>query len=548
MTATHGFRPDFLSPQEANPIPLGLDRGSLQLMSADDIRVGGGVRLVERTKYLGLDSGMKVDLLPSSSSYTDEDQKNLKQLLETFGSVISLEDMASTYCETGRNLELTAEKLCVMQSSNAVLSFPNENTASSFSGCTSNCSLENDNFPKSKPKKCSASMGTVSGVIGKDYVNPRTQSDGLNQKSKPVIINSDDCPASEIWDEKKESASTSRSESLDSDFQEFLCKMLGDGFQLESRVIQDVIGQCGYDMPMSIDKLIDLSAATLEKSDDVIGVAAKNAAKSGLDWESISHIAESPAISLSERSSSDVNRGDELMLPQTETKKKDIQREVLEALFSAPTRSEEKESTRPIRPIRRSVHGQVVTKPPKETLIEDFTYITRQPVNERSGEATQPSYEELRRAVAEYWAIMKEYYKASLDAHIRKDYENAQKLLDEGNFYNRKAREADELSTQKLIEDSDEEEEFSVNMHYLEPKDALQHMRLHLTSLSGLPSIRYLKAVVGTDGGDKKDGRRKRLITKLLEKEGIPWTEEGNGWIICVRVDEVDRTKLSFSK
>ncbi|KAL6506987.1 hypothetical protein OROHE_022424 [Orobanche hederae] len=486
---------------------------------------------------------MNVDLLPLSSSYTDEDQKNLKQLLETFGSVVSLEDMASTYCETGRNLELTAEKLCVMQCSNAVPS-PNENTASLFSGCTSNSILENDNFPKSKPKKCSASMGTVSGVIGKDYVNPRTQSEGLNQKFKPVIINSDDFPASEIWDEKKESASTSRSESMDSDFQEFPCKMLGDGFQLESSVIQDVIGQCGYNMPISIDKLIDLSAATLEKSDDIIGIAAKNATKSSLDWESISHRTESSAISLSERSSSDVNRGDELMLPQTQTKKKDIQREVLEALFSGPARSEEKEFTRPIRPIRRSAHGQVVTKPPKETLIEDFTYITRQPINERSAEANQPSYEELRGAVAEYWVIMKEYYKASLDAHIRKDYENAQKLLEEGNFYNRKAREADDLSTQKLLENSDEEEEFSVNMHYLEPKDALQHMRLHLT----LPSIRYLKAVVGTDGGDKKDGRRKRLITKLLEKEGIPWTEEGNGWIICVRVDEVDRTKLSFSK
>ncbi|GFP96717.1 hypothetical protein PHJA_001815800 [Phtheirospermum japonicum] len=420
---------------------------------------------------------MKVELAPSSSSYTDEDQKNLKQLLEAFGSVISLEDMASAYCEAGRDLELTAEKLCTMQTSDAGSSFPKpqenvENPTGSSSGYTSNNIPENDNRTTSKPKKCSASMGTVSGVIGKDYMKPTTQSDGLHQKSKPVIINSDEFLVSEIWDERKESTSSSRSESMDSDIQEFICKMLGDGFQLEKSVIQDVVGQCGYNMPMSIDKLIDLSAATLEKSDDVVGVSAGKAAKNSLDLESVSCRTKSPGVSFSGRSNSDGNRADGVMLPETGTKKKDVQREVLEALFSGPDRFEEREPIVPIRQSHRSVHGD---------------------------ESKEASYEELRRAVAEYWVIMKEYLKASLDAYTRKDYETAEKLQEEANFYNRKA------------------------------------------------PIPYLKAVVGTDDVDKKDARRKRLITKLLEKDGIPWTEEGNGWIISVRVDEIDPSKLSFA-
>lgn len=37
-------------------------------------------------------------------------------------------------------------------------------------------------------------------------------------------------------------------------------------------------------------------------------------------------------------------------------------------------------------------------------------------------------------------------------------------------------------------------------------------------------------------------------ITKLLEKEGVSWTEEGNGWIISIQVDEIDPRKLSFFK
>ncbi|KAL0443520.1 UNVERIFIED_CONTAM: putative nuclear RNA export factor SDE5 [Sesamum latifolium] len=378
-------------------------------------------------------------------------------------------------------------------------------------------------------------MGTVSNVIGKDYITPRPQSNGLNEKLKPVKINSVDFPVSEIWDEKKESASTSRSESMNIDIEEFLYKCLEMDSAGKS-LIQDVVGQCGYNMDMSIDKLLDLSAATLEKSDDVIGIAAGNmkTKKDSLDLESMSSRTESPVTDFS-------GSGE----PGTEMKKKDISREVLEALFSVPNVFEEKqECSSPIRPCRRLPYGQVVSKPPKDKFIEDFTFITRQPVNARTDEANQISYEDLRKAVMEYWMTMKEYYKAAVDAFSQKDYENAQVFLEEGSFYMRKAREADEKSAQKLIEDSEEEEEFSLNMHYLEPKDALHHMKLHLTSLS---AFCYLKFVVGNDDRDKKDVRRKRLITKLLEKEGIPWTEEGNGWTISIRVDEIDPKKLSFA-
>ncbi|KAK4439200.1 putative nuclear RNA export factor SDE5 [Sesamum alatum] len=477
---------------------------------------------------------------PSSFTYTDEDQKNLKELLEAFGSIVSLDDIASAYCEAGRNLCYAAEILCNKQGSICGTSSSKsqdvvENTTSESSGEPSDNILENAHIAKSKSRKCSTSMGTVSDVIGKDYITPRPQSNGCNEKLKPVKLNSDDFPVSEIWDEIKESASTSRSESMSSDIEEFLYKMLGNGFQLEKSVIQDVVGQCGFNMQMSVDKLVDLSAASLEKSDDVIGIAAGNVKtkKDSLDLGSMSCRTESPVTDFSGRSKSDA------------MKKKDISREVLEALFSAPNRIEEKqESSNPIRPCRRSLYGQVVSKPPKDKFIEDFTFITRQPVNARTDEANQNSYEDLRKAVMEYWMTMKEYYKAAVDAFSRKDYENAQVFMEEGSFYMRKAREADEKSAQKLIEDSEEEEEFSLNMHYLEPKDAVHHMKLQLTSLS---AFCFLKVVVGTNDRDKKDVRRKRLITKLLEKEGIPWTEEGNGWTISVRVDEIDPKKLSFA-
>ncbi|KAL8456483.1 hypothetical protein ACS0TY_034629 [Phlomoides rotata] len=489
---------------------------------------------------------MKVDAPPSGSSYTDDDQNNLKQLLEAFSSVVSLEDIASAYCETGRNLISTAEMLRNMPSSNSRSSCSNsqvelENTTDASSQSSSNRRLDNTHTVKMKSKKSSASAGSVSDMIVRNYIRYRPQLNESNEKSKPVKLNSDDFPESAIWGEKKGSASTSR-EPMNKDIGEFVYEMLGDVYQLDKSVIQDIIGQSGYNIPMSMDKLFDLSAATLEKSDDVIGVAARNTMKNSLDVRSMSCEKKSPFIQHS-------GSGDELIFPGIETKKKDIQREVLESLFTARDRSEGmQEFTNPVRRHRQSPYGRNVAKPLEETVIEDFTFITTQSVSSQNAETILETYEELRDAVVENWVTAKQYCIASVEAFMKEDYETSQNLREESYFFMRKAREADEKSAKKLTEGSDEDEEFSINMHFFEPREALHQMKLHLKSLSGLPSIHYLKAVVGTDGGDKKDGRRKTLITKLLGKEGIPWSEEGNGWTISIRVDEIDPKKLSFAK
>lgn len=74
-------------------------------------------------------------------------------------------------------------------------------------------------------------------------------------------------------------------------------------------------------------------------------------------------------------------------------KKKDTEREVLEALFSVPDRiHDHQKSTHPVRTRRQSPYGRIVAKPLEENLIEDFTFITRQPINERSKRMIMPLY------------------------------------------------------------------------------------------------------------------------------------------------------------
>lgn len=74
-------------------------------------------------------------------------------------------------------------------------------------------------------------------------------------------------------------------------------------------------------------------------------------------------------------------------------KKKDTQREVLVSLFSVPDRIQDHQaSTRPVTTRRQSAYGRIVAKPLEENLIEDFTFITRQPINDKSKSMIMPVY------------------------------------------------------------------------------------------------------------------------------------------------------------
>ncbi|KAL5737996.1 hypothetical protein ACOSP7_030757 [Xanthoceras sorbifolium] len=117
----------------------------------------------------------------------------------------------------------------------------------------------------------------------------------------------------------------------------------------------------------------------------------------------------------------------------------------------------------------------------------------------------------------------------------------------QGHFFNQRAREADEKSAQKLVEVRDDDV-VSLDWCELEPKEAIRLLRTHLTSYGGIPSIKYLRVIVGTNEEDTTKGARKRMILKQLEKESIKYDEEVNGKAILIRVDGIDPKRFSFAK
>ncbi|KMS97978.1 hypothetical protein BVRB_4g096960 isoform A [Beta vulgaris subsp. vulgaris] len=337
-------------------------------------------------------------------------------------------------------------------------------------------------------------------------------------------------------------SNTGKDDSMHADIEDFLFQMLGDGFQLDMKMIHEVLGLCGYDLEKSMETLVDLSASTLEKSDDVVSKSAEK--------EMYLKIG-----SFSEKSQSGSSLSNNRLAKQKgkESRKKnngkyDLQQEILGALFAAPERVEELPKKTSARTRGPRTYGRTAVEVSKETEIEQ-SFVTVKPLAGRSeveDKEDENSFPVLRQAVKEHWSTMKEYYKAATDAFTEGDQVRAYKLMEKGQFFNRKAREADEKSGQKLLERRDEE--MLLDISTLEPREAIKLLKLHLSNLAGISTIRYLKITVGDDSGENKKVCLKRLVLKLLERESIGWTEAENGKTIVMQLDEINPKSLSFTK
>ncbi|KAK9060452.1 hypothetical protein SSX86_021156 [Deinandra increscens subsp. villosa] len=394
---------------------------------------------------------------------------------------------------------------------------------------------------KSKSRTSGVSVGTVSGVIGADYGKFRTATKKTCETTKPVKLTSKEIPASQIWVEKPKPVKNAPTETMNKDIELFLLQMLGDGFQLDIRVIRDVLaslvnvimhfdisGGCGYDVQESMEKLMNMSAPTLHPGG--ITSSMVDQTKSTDTHQDL-----------------DVKFEEKLQLSDS-SKRSNLEKEVLNNLFNAPERSTIPEkSTIPPRQPRIRKYG-LVTGPLEDGVIEFKTAIVKKDDNGDGNVEVEDNYETLREAVMEHWTTMKQYYRAAADAYAKGSYELSNKLMEQGHFYMAKAREADETSTKILTQTRDDGEVISINLNDYDPKEAIRLVKTQLKSMCGIPSIHYLKVMVGTNDDKNKPNARKRLISKLLERDAITWTEEQDGQIMAIRIDVINPKRLSFNK
>jgi hypothetical protein len=211
-----------------------------------------------------------MEAVTSCSTPCDVENRDLQKLLEAFGSAFSLEDIASAYCKARRNVDMAGEILCASHGSTShsdtrISNDKLERASSTSSELSSELdgasampsevsffnvlqsSYHGGRTTRSmKSKVRPVSIGTVSGLIAKDYSRPRPVTNEYPKATKPPKLDLKDLPFSKIWSEEVLPSTTARNGTVHVDVEEFMFKMLGDGFQLDKNVIREVLGKFPY--------------------------------------------------------------------------------------------------------------------------------------------------------------------------------------------------------------------------------------------------------------------------------------------------------------
>ncbi|KAL0458392.1 UNVERIFIED_CONTAM: SMR domain-containing protein [Sesamum latifolium] len=481
----------------------------------------------------------------------EKEQGILKNLLEGFASV-SVEEAASTYREADRDLSKAAEipttsavleeqsMTCSSSSRNYDAGSSSSSNASEVFGVANN--FLQDGFKqksKHKLKKVVASAGTVSTVLGKDYV--RSIPKKVSSKTKGF--------REENW--SKEEA------------EQFLCSMLGDDCELSLAVVSDVLCQCDYNLDkyvansyltriplfqmnvdMALDALLELSASTKEQ------VSGYYESSSGGDtqyllesnYTLIDGIPDSTSRSsdielqdniwftgnLSRNVSKNIKSGESHCPTETEILESELPQKVLESLFNMPT-----PKTAEHEPNTMNWRNVVKKMTSLGHRFEPGDNEQGHPIHAKGDE-----YQVYREAAKQHWNSMKSYYQKAATAFTNGEKEYAAYLSQQGRLQNKMARELDEKASQDIFTARNEsiENVITIDLHGQHIKQAMKLLKLHLLFGAYVRSVRSFRVITGCGSHGVGKSKLKNSVINLLQKEGIAWSEENRGTLF-IRLD-----------
>ncbi|KAJ8448026.1 hypothetical protein Cgig2_028902 [Carnegiea gigantea] len=540
--------------QDANPNSEVL--GRMQTSPSLDLAHGSNGRIKSETSSLssGRNGFNKLCYPNRNSNYT---RSRLKTNPAPGGTLSSIPGKDHVWRpRKGQDVDLTGELLCGVQTSpSADMAYVSDG---GLKGKTTSTSPHDDGFSKScfgngsddcevsRLKRNPVSAGTSMGVVGKDFVwRVRT-------KRTP----NDTKPSTEEANKNLGSACSPLSErdansSLNKDFEDFLLDTLGKGFQLERSAIQEVLGDCGYDMKKSLDTVLNLAAANLDRRNGLHKGSNLNSNSQTLSSEN-----QWQRQNLSE-SGRRTMRSDAILSIQSN--ERGNQKNKVHERPDSNCSTSVSESSR-----RSEVAETVVTEPHKNIAEEHNAKAASCVLVDARDEAEEDGYQILRKTVKEYRDTTKEYYKAAAEAFAGGDRGQASILLEKGKFFYNKAREADEESAKKIFEisfffvteslslslsssrDGEIQDDVCLDLRHHNAKEAIHLLKCHLCSLSGILSIKNLKIIFGM--GEQNVEKPKQAVKKLLTKEAIEWIEDGDSGAISICLDQINPKRLSFTE
>ncbi|CAH9075210.1 unnamed protein product [Cuscuta epithymum] len=447
-----------------------------------------------------------------------------RRLLEPFASV-SIDEAASAYREANGDLNRAAEIL-----GNLGETAEDQSTTSSISSwyaSSSSSELSGEDqcaqyrvLQKSKMKKVVASAGTVSTVLGKDYVSslPKNQSSGQKKFSLESYC-------------KEES-------------EQFLCSMLGDDCHLSLAVVRDVLCQCGYDFYKALNILLELSSSPIEQSDkreeallpasDLLTdriFCSSHSSKSNIQEQML--YAGSPS-----RDQHKLLHEIERSSPPQGNSESQVSKDVLKSLFNVPT-------LKTVEHVPGTVKWRdVVTKMTSLGLNSEpspASGVTHVHNYASKGE----DYQIFREASMRHWESMKSYYQKAASAFSNGERQYAAYLADQGRTQNKKALEAEEKASQNIFEARNKsiENVITIDLHGQHVKQAMRLLKLHLLFGAYGRSVRSFRVITGCGGQGLGKSKLKLAVLNLLDNEGIEWSEENRGTLL---IKLRGQTNLSF--
>ncbi|KGN47082.1 SMR domain-containing protein At5g58720 isoform X1 [Cucumis sativus] len=404
-------------------------------------------------------------------------------------------------------------------------------SSSSSSSYSSEDVLDYKGYMGKKQKRLVASTGTISTVLGKDYVRSSLKRDSRNKFME--------------FDRGKFSQHEA---------EQFLCSMLGDECELSMAVVRDVLCQCGCDVEKALNVLLDLAGPSskqfesdrdscnganfqhslespiehIENEYGLVGCCGQliDRASDSTSYSSESEFPESIwSFAAVCRNDVKVLAGSEVQKPQpSRSVESDLPQTLLETLFNISRSPEYEPNTMNWRSMVKKMQslGPAIDVNPPSCV---------QNTNEVK---SKDDYQFYRENANQQWDSVKSYFQKATAAYTKGERSYASYLSEQGKAQTRLAQKADDKASHNifLARNRDIENVITIDLHGQHVKQAMRLLKMHLLFGSYVSSIQSLRVITGCGSHGVGKSKLKTSVIKLLENEGIQWSEENRGTIL----------------
>ncbi|PON85491.1 Smr domain containing protein [Trema orientale] len=457
----------------------------------------------------------------------DEQKKVVNALTEAF-SLASVDDAVSAYREAKGDRDQAVEIL----GRRALWEIADDPSSSSTSGEGSG-SGSSEGFVEtsyveslvkekdsrgSKQKRVVAATGTVSTVLGKEYMRRDSRTSGVKLKGFGNGV-------------------------VDEGVEQFLCSMLGEDSELNLAIVRDVLCQCGYDVEKALDVLLDLSSSSDQSvNDPSYTLSYKDDTRYPIEHcdtltdrvsDCSSHSSECElhdniwSVSCGcRRNYKEVLASSEGHCPaNTRSTESDPSQKVLDSLFNISKSPTHQPGTMNW----RNVVKKLQLLGPQFDVCLSGNSEAHQDIHAKGDE-----YHAFRKTANQQWDSARSCYEKAATAYSKGSKEYAAFLSEQGQEQTKLAQEADERASKDIFKARNKsiQNVITIDLHGQHVKQAMRVLKMHLLFVSYVQTVQILRVITGCGTHGVGRSKLKQSVIKLLEKEGVGWSEENRGTVL----------------